>query len=172
MAHLPEHRTPHLTRRGSLAYYLGAWVCGGFFFSVAIFLFAPKYSDFGLTMDMHSFLSVCFLVLFYGWVATLGFAFLLRRMAGVFRWNRAWPWTISGGALTLFLAFTLFFVVGPHISPSGWMRFLGMLFELQGADGTPMTSRNTLAGLAMVLAGMATAYVLFRVDLAFTEPRD
>lgn len=123
-------------------------------------------------MDMHSFLSVFFLVLFYGWVATLGFAFLLRRMAGAFHWNRAWPWAISGGALTLILAFTLFFVVGPHISPSGWVRFLRMLFELHGADGAPITLRNMLAGLAMVFAGMATAYVLFRIDFAFTEPED
>src|SRR5262249_44956482 len=34
VAGLPERAAPHLTRGGSLAYYLAAWVCGSFFFII------------------------------------------------------------------------------------------------------------------------------------------
>lgn len=174
MAGLPEHRSkdlsaPRLTRRGSLVYYLAAWACGGLFFATVLFFAAPKDTDVGPTPDVASFLSVCFFVLLYGWAATIPFAFALRRIARFFRWNRPWPWAVCGGVLTLFFALIFFRIVSPKLGPVNWLWFLARIFELRGADGASLTSRNTLAGVGMIIAGMMTAYFLFRIDRAFAE---
>jgi hypothetical protein len=161
-----------MTRRGSLAYYLAAWVCGGLFFAIISFIAAPKNSDYGLTPDTRGFLVASFFVLAYGWVFTLAFAFILRRLARLFRWHRPWSWIIFGGALALVFALVCSALPVAWLVRSSWLRSLAGLFELNASTGAPLGSRSALAALATILAGMLTAFLLFRVDRAFSPRED
>jgi hypothetical protein len=158
-----------MTRRGTLAYYLAAWVCGGFFFAAACFLSAPKSSDSGLTPDARGFLVAIFFVFAFGWVFTLGFALLLRLLARLYPAGRSRAWTISGAALALLPALAIAFLPGGSLDGPGWLRFLEELFALDGANGFRRPFHAAAGALSMVLAGMATAYVLYRVNRAFAE---
>ncbi len=156
-----------MTRRGSLAYYLAAWVCGSFFFAAARFIAAPKNLDYLLTPDTRGFLAAVFFILAYGWLFTLGLALLLRWLAKQLQWGTALPWSVCGGALAFL--FTLIFTFFPEnlTARSGWLRFLTKLFRLNSANGVPPDCQTALTVLATILAGTATAYVLFRIDRAF-----
>lgn len=160
-----------MTRQGSLAYYLAAWVCGGLFFAATSFIGAPDHSDFGITRDTRGFLVVSFFVLAYGWVFTLVFAFVLRRLARSFRWERPWPWAGCGGAVALAFGLACSMLPLPWLVRSSWLRLFAGLFDLRAANGAHFGTRSALAALATALAGMVTAFVLFRVDHAFS-PRD
>ncbi len=172
MASLSQHRAPHLTRRGSLAYYLAAWVCGGFFVALALFAAAQRAPDSGLTPDTRGFLAICFFTLIYGWLPAVVFAFLLRRIARALEWERPWPWAISGGVLMLTFTLGLSFLSNQWASRYGTLRFLKELLELGGENGVPLTSQRAIAGLGTILAGMGLGYVLFRIDRAFARPED
>lgn len=161
-----------MTRRGSLAYYLAAWVCGGLLFAATSFIAAPANSDYGLTPDTRGFLAASFFVLAYGWGFTLAFAFILRNLARVFRWERPWPWTISGGGLALGFALVCSSLPVAWLVRSSWLRSFAGLFELRASTAASLGSRSLLAALATTLAGMLTAFLLFRVDRAFTPPPD
>ena len=172
MAGLPEHRAPNLTRRGTLAYYLAAWVCGGLFFSAVLFLGAPKDSDFGPTLSARSFLLTYFFVLAWGWAPAIALSFLLRKIAGVLRWERAWPWSVGAAILTVAFVTLLALAGKAHLGPSSWLRFMSEFFEWNGENGALLTSRRTLWGLGLILAGMTTGFLLYRVDRAFTPLED
>jgi hypothetical protein len=161
-----------MTRRGSLAYYLAAWVCGGLFFAATSFITAPRNSDYGLTPDTRGFLVSSFFVLAYGWVFTLAFAFILRSLASALRWHGPWPWTISGGALALAFALACSALPVAWLRRWPWLRSLAALFELNVSNSALLGSRSALAGLATILAGMLTAFLLFRVDRAFAPRED
>jgi hypothetical protein len=161
-----------MTRHGSLAYYLAAWVCGGLFFAATSFIAAPEHLDYGFTPDTRGFLIACFFVLAYGWVFTLAFAFILRILAKVFRWQHPLPWTISGGALAFAFALVCSVLPTSWLVNSSWLRSFIGLFELKTATSVALRPRSALAGLATILAGMATAVVLFRVDHAFSQRQD
>jgi hypothetical protein len=156
-----------MTRRGSLAYYLAAWVCGSFFFAAACFFSAPKSSDYGLTPDARGFLAAIFFVLAFGWVFTLGFALLLRLLASLLPAGRARGWTISGGVLALLPALVIAFLPRSSMEGPGWLRFLEELSSLGGANGFRRPFHATVGAVSMMFAGMATAYVLYRVNRAF-----
>jgi len=156
-----------MTRRGSLAYYLAAWVCGSFFFAAACFFSAPKSSDYGLTPDARGFLAAIFFVLAFGWVFTLGFALLLRLLASLLPAARAGGWTISGGVLALLPALVIAFLQRSSVEGPGSLRFLEDLFGLGGTNSLRPPFRAAVGGLSMMLAGMATAYILYRVNRAF-----
>ena len=161
-----------MTRRGSLAYYLAAWVCGSFFFAAACFFSAPKSSDYGLTPDARGFLAAIFFVLAFGWVFTLGFALLLRLLASLLPAGRARGWTISGGVLALLPALVIAFLQRSSVEGPGSLRFLEDLFGLGGTNGFRRPFHAAAGVLSMMLAGMATAYVLYRVNRAFAEQED
>ncbi len=158
-----------MTRRGSLAYYLAAWVCGGLFFAVTSIIVAPSNSDYGLTPDARGFLFASFFVLAYGWVFTITFAFVLRSIAKSFRWQHPLPWMIFGGALAFAFALVCSVLPTSWLVNSSWLRSFIGLFELKTATSVALSPRSALAGLATILAGMVTAFVLFRVDRAFSR---
>jgi len=161
-----------MTRRGSLAYYLAAWVCGSFFFAAARFIAAPKSLDYLLTPDARGFLAAVFFVLAYGWPFTLGSAFLLRWLAKQLHWGSALPWSVCGGALAFLSALVFTFFPENMTARSGWLRFLTELFSLNRANGVMLDSQTALTGLSTILAGTATAYVLFLIDRAFAPPKE
>ncbi len=81
-----------MTRRGSLVYYLAAWVCGCFFASVALWILLP----FG---GVRGFLSVYFFSLFWGFLPALLFALVLRLFMDLWKWKHSLAWLLPGGAL-------------------------------------------------------------------------
>ena len=160
-----------MTRRGTLAYYLAAWICGCFFMSALVWLRArageadvtdvlpPMKSTSGLL-----FITFCGLI--FGAFASLVIAFLLRRIAAAFRWRRAWQWTLAGAVLTpviIGLVGAWWRRVGsPPQGASSWLSLLGL---------GPAVVLD--AGLWLAIpAGAATALVLYRIHRAFTPPSE
>jgi hypothetical protein len=164
VAGLPERAAPHLTRRGSLAYYLAAWVCGVFFFSFVRVLAQPSHGDFPLALLMAFFVSAA-----VAWPALLLFGFLLRRAARIISLGVATRWIAIGGALAiLFGAAFLPFQGMPAISFRSWFNIQARLFTLNGLSESSDSYGWTINTFATALAGMATGFVLFRVEKAFS----
>jgi hypothetical protein len=165
VAGLPERAASHLTRRGSLAYYLAAWVCGVFFFSFARVLAQPGHGDFPLALLMAFFISAA-----VAWPALLIFGFLLRRTARTFSVEAAVRWIAVGGALAvLFGAAFLPLQRMPAIGFRSWVNIPARLFTLNGLSESSDRYGWTINTLATALAGMATGFVLFRVEKAFSS---
>src|SRR2546422_8768163 len=55
VAGFSEHRPANLTRRGSLAYYLAAWVCGTFFFVLAALFSSDHHWRYGNWLGLGIF---------------------------------------------------------------------------------------------------------------------
>src|SRR5712692_10812235 len=90
-----------MTRRGSLAYYLAAWVCGCFFMSFGLWLYRDWQSKrWGSDMNSSAGLFVFF---YFGMISgaftALVFAFLLRRLADLIARQRPWLWMVFGALL-------------------------------------------------------------------------
>jgi hypothetical protein len=164
VAGLPERAAPHLTRRGSLAYYLAAWVCGVFFISLVRVLAQPGHGDFPLVLLMAFFIPAA-----VAWPALLIFGFLLRRAARIFSVGAAIKWMVIGGALAiLFGAAFLPLQKMPAISFRSWINIAARLFTLNGLSESSDGYGWTINTVATALAGMATGFVLFRVEKAFS----
>ena len=156
-----------MTRRGTLAYYLTAWICGSVFMSLSVWL-----RDAGSLGVLQLSLRTTFGILlfcFYGLIVGAGAAllegFLLRQLARRAHWNRPGPWVFAGAALAIVVV-GVFGMWGRHISsgprtPPRWAQLLtfGPKFVL-----------DTDLWLA-IPAGAATAFVLYRVHTAFASPR-
>ena len=142
-----------MTRTGSLAYYLAAWVCGCFFMSVLVWLKDPR--------GVVGLLFVCFYGFILGAFPALVSAFLLRRVALAAHWTQAWQWTLAGVVLAPV-------VIG--LLGAWWNR----VWELAG-KARPWLSLLAFgpslildAGLWLAIpAGAATALVLYRIHRAF-----
>lgn len=151
-----------MTRRGSLAYYLTAWVCGCFFMTVC-FVGSPAPSQFPQRIIL-GLIYFYFLSLFFGAFTSLLFGFLLRRIAGGLEFSRAWQWILTGAILApvlvsvlgsiylihgrateFLLPIQLYLLYAPQLILSGGMRMLWRVIP----------------------AGAATAWVLFRIHRAF-----
>jgi hypothetical protein len=156
-----------MTRRGSLAYYLAAWVCGCAFMSVCVW---TKNSftggeQFGGPSGVISLLFAIFYGLMYSAPATLLGAFLLRCAAHIARSEKAWQWTLLGAAIT-----TLLFAALGWLGGASQLRFGKLARFFIGVfcvgPGAVFKSGWWLA----IPAGAATAWVLFRTDRAFGAP--
>lgn len=157
-----------MTRQGSLAYYLAAWVCGCLFMSSFVWIRAaimrsPEIAGLGVAF---SFLIFNFYGLMLGAPTALLVAFLLRRVADLARYQKFWQWMILGSALSTALIAALWFLDGINMTArsmtSRVVSFLG---------SGPQIVVNSGWWLA-VPAGAATAWVLYRVQRAFTFPID
>jgi hypothetical protein len=151
-----------MTRRGSLAYYLAAWICGCVFMSVClwiwVFIEGGRQNE-HLAPIAFSLLLSCFYGLIIGAAASLLFAFLLRRLMAALRWRAVLQWTIAGAILNTIVVVAL-----------------GNCDRWANAHSVAALSRILTAGPAVVMdtgwwiaipAGAATAYVLYRIDRAF-----
>lgn len=89
-----------MTRRGSLAYYLTAWVCGCVFMSFAVWLVQGWDSKhLGSFQNAEGLLVFCFFGLLSGAFAALVFAWLLRKVAAILGACRLWQWVLIGAAV-------------------------------------------------------------------------
>jgi hypothetical protein len=153
-----------MTRRGSLAYYLAAVVCGSFFFTLAQFIIG-RANQGGFKDLARNFLFAFFLETIFGCVPQLLAAFALRRMASPLRWTEAWHWAVGGAGAFLLVLYALSllgavfnrFAGGTRIAP------LGQYLFSQAADSLHGGIWQALA------AGALTALVLFAVNRAFTR---
>jgi hypothetical protein len=153
-----------MTRRGSLAYYLAAWVCGCFFMSTTIWLSSLWLPSVRSVSDL---LFVYFLYLMNGVLPMLLFGFVLRRAANGIGWNRTWQWIVGGAILAPALTALLGMMSSWQIfQGTGWRDWI---YESLLASSAIYTNPNWMA-IITAPAGAATAWVLFRIDRAFAAP--
>jgi len=152
-----------MTRHGSLAYYLAAWVCGCLFMSSfvwtrAVIVRSPDVADLGAAF---SFLIFNFYGLMLGAPTALLAGFLLRRVAGLARYQRSWQWMLLGSALSTALIAAFWFLDGINMTGRPMASRVVSFF-----GSGPWIVVNSGWWLA-IPAGAATAWVLFRVQRAF-----
>lgn len=154
-----------MTRRGSLAYYLAAWVCGCFFMSCTIWVGNELHPIEPRSVSL--LLYIYFLSLMFGAVMSLLFGFFLRRAANTMRWDRTWHWLAGGTILAPLLTALLGAVASSQaLQGSGWRVWIF----------APVAGPYAINGgyrwmpLLAAPAGAATAWVLFGIDRAFATP--
>jgi hypothetical protein len=159
-----------MTRRGTLAYYLAAWVIGCFVISLMVWLFAPAQEGAQLPAPAR-LLILYFLSLAYGAVDILLFAFVLRAAMRLARTHNIVVWIVAGAILGAALVRLLLWsgdaLVGASpLSGRGPLGYLLLAF---------WTAPNALrrAGIWQApVGGALTATVLCLVDRAFNRPAE
>lgn len=159
-----------MTKRGSIAYYSAAVVCGCFFLVVAL----AGVGERSLRISPPGFRDVFllyFLAIAYGSVSLLLFAFLLRQLARKIRWISSVEWMVGGAILACALTWLMNAVwvkwldtlslPGPGLA---WMVVFGGPVGLVALSKGPVS-----ATLAMALMGAGTAWVLARIHKAFEQ---
>jgi len=160
-----------MTRRGSFVYYLVAVVAGCFFLVVGIVAIGEgsfRWSQAGL----RDFFLTYFLALAYGSFSLLLFAFLLRRIVGMLKWNQSWQWMAAGAVLAPSLVWLLYLVwsgllasrvfAGPQVI---WWMIFGAAIGVAGFAASQLAA--TVCASAV---GGATAFLLCRIQRAFEPP--
>jgi hypothetical protein len=150
-----------MTRRGSVAYYLAAWVCGCFFMSVTIWLGNEVHPTGPRSVEL--LLVTYFFSLMFGAVTSLLFGFFLRRTANGLHWSRTWHWLIGGAIIAPTLIALLGTIAPSNAQRSGWRVWI--LIPLTGPY--MINGIHRWMPLFAAPAGAATAWVLFRIDRAF-----
>jgi hypothetical protein len=154
-----------MTRRGTLAYYLAAWVIGCFVVAVL------QWFGEALAGEIHTasiLLTTYFFSLIFGAVSVLLFAFLLRRWMRLIGSQTQWAWLISGALLGVVEIYLLIHAQSGLLSiRSG--EFGEILFAaiLNAADS--LSGRNLWQA---PVDGAITAFVLCLVDRAFSRPNE
>jgi hypothetical protein len=156
-----------MTRRGSLIYYLTAWICGCFFMSLAIWaknLFSARVT-LSRSPDAFGVLFFYFYGLVFGALAVVIGAFLLRRIMALLKCKTPLHWAVVAAILAPLLVAALGkwgarTQAGQQVEP-GLLSFL--------LYGPTMVF---LAGWWLAIpAGAATGYLLCRVQRAFAAPQ-
>jgi hypothetical protein len=153
-----------MTRRGTLAYYLAAWVIGCF---VMAFLQWLGEALAGTFQPASILLTTYFFSLIFGAVAILLFALLLRRSMRLVRTHALWAWCLWGAVVASAEIEGLIGAQGPLLSV--------LLSIRSGAFGAVffaavLEAAGSLAGRNLWQApvgGAITAVVLCLVDRAF-----
>jgi hypothetical protein len=152
-----------MTRRGSLVYYLSAWILGCFFMSLAVWI-----KDLWGATRMSSGLREAFGILFFyfyglvlGALPALILAFMLRKIAAILKCKTAWHWAIFGAILTPLLIAALG-NLGPRlgsVAVNGWRA----LDWFTSGPHIVIVDGWWLA----IPAGAITAFLLCRIERAF-----
>jgi hypothetical protein len=154
-----------MTRHGTLAYYLAAWVIGCFVISSLLWLTELLSGASGLNASV--LLMTYFFALIFGALNALFFAFLLRKVMRLWNTYAVWSWLVAGGALGFILMLLLaraddawIRVHAPLSGPAGYV-FQALLLA-------PDALRRAGPWQAPV-GGAITALVLCLVDRAFAR---
>jgi hypothetical protein len=153
-----------MTRSGSLAYYLTAWICGCFFMSLAVWIkdlfgVAPDHAS-----SAHSVFGLIFFYFYglvFGVISALIGAFLLRRLMATLKCITPSHWAAVGAILAPVLI-AILGVWGKRMGTAGQ----GGLRVWRLITYGPMTVFEAGWWLA-IPTGAATAYLLCRVQRAF-----
>lgn len=160
-----------MTRRGSLVYYLAAWILGCFFMSTSIWikdLWGPPLMQMGSRQAFGMLLFYVYSLSFGASTALLG-AFLLRRLMALLKCKTPAHWAGVGAILAPVLIGILG-TWGRHASSGTGSRPAPRLLAF--VTFGPMTVLEAGWWLA-VPAGAATAYLLCRIHRAFLpEPQE
>jgi hypothetical protein len=153
-----------MTRSGSLAYYLTAWICGCFFMSLAVWtkdLFGTSANNTLSTHSVFGLIFIYFYSLMFGAVAALAGAFLLRRAMMALKCKTPSHWALVGAILAPGVA-AILGLWGRHagIDEQGAMRVIRIITY------GPKLVIDTGWWLAIPV-GAVTAYLLCRVQRAF-----
>lgn len=157
-----------MTRHGTLAYYLAAWVIGCPVVALVFWLIESVQTG---SASSSALLEICFFALMSGALDSLLFALLLRRMMHGLGTRNAAAWGLSGAALSFVLVFALAWIFGklPASMQQGPAYFLSS-FVFTGPEAiwrsgwwqAPIDG----AGIAAVLSLVDRAFN--RIDLAET----
>jgi hypothetical protein len=158
-----------MTRHGTLAYYLAAWVCGCFFMSSAIFLRFTLDPHRDVPLSLHGAVGNFWLFSFVGWIFGIGMSliggFLLRRLMNVFHLRSTRAWVISGAILAPIVVLA-FGALGPALQSSTSKLAVAYEYVFGQAGSVILDSGWWLA----IPVGALAALILFRVDRAFGHP--
>lgn len=149
-----------MTRRGTLVYYLAAWVIGCFV--VALLQWVGEAAA-GEIHPASILLTTYFFALVFGAVALLVFAVLLRTSMRLVGTHAFWIWFLSGALLLFLEIFALIHAQNALLSIRS--REFGQFFFAAVFDAA-----GTLSGRNLWQApidGAVTALVLCLVDRAF-----
>jgi len=154
-----------MTRRGTLAYYLAAWVIGCFVAALSQWIGEARAGEIYAASIL---LTTYFFALVFGAVAMLVFAFLLRICMRLLGSHALWAWLVSGGALALAETFVLIQVQSALVAvrPSGLGKIL---------SAAVLSAANAVSGRNIWQApidGSVTGLVLCLVDRAFARPQE
>jgi hypothetical protein len=156
-----------MTRRGSLVYYLSAWILGCFFMSLLIWI----WDMYAVRLD-HPVAGFAFGLLFFsffglvsGAATALIISFLLRRLMSALKCKNPVHWAV-GGAILAPIVITILGTWGRHleIQQRAGMRLLGLL------TFGPKTVLEAGWWLA-IPAGATTAFFLCRIQRAFAPQK-
>jgi hypothetical protein len=152
-----------MTRQGTLAYYLAAWVIGCFIVSLMAGVIDVLG---GHAVWASMLLELYFFALVFGAVDILLFAFLLRRLMRWWATHAVWIWLLAGAGM----GFALVVLLGEaNTAWPRWNSLDGALgFFLTAIFGAPDVLRH--AGLWQApIEGAAIAAILCLVDRAFNR---
>jgi len=155
-----------MTRHGTLAYYLAAWVCGCFFMSSAIFLRFMLDPHLGVPLSLRGAISNFWLFTFVGLIFGIGISlagsFLMRRLMNAFRVRSTGAWVISGAILAPIVVLA-FGYAGRALQSSTSKIASAYQYAFGDAGSVILDSGWWLT----IPVGALAALVLFRVDRAF-----
>ena len=155
-----------MTRHGTLAYYMVAWVCGCFFMSTAIFLRFTLDPHRDVPLSLHGAVGNFWLFSFVGWIFGVGISLfgglLLRRLMNGFHLRSAGGWIISGAILAPIVV-AAFGYLGRSLQTSTSKIASAYQFVFGQAGCVILDSGWWLA----IPVGALAALMLFRVDRAF-----
>ena len=153
-----------MTRRGSLIYYLTAWICGCFFMSLAIWtrdLWSVATGPSSRSREAFGVLFFYFYGLVFGALAVLIGAFLLRRIMALLKCKTPSHWAVAGAILAPALIGGLG-AWGVHAGTEQRIEPRLLSFLLLGP------TMVVQAGWWLAIpAGAATGFLLCRVQRAF-----
>jgi hypothetical protein len=157
-----------MTRRGSLAYYLASWICGGLFLTVAMYLqerASPEGMGIGPTGAGAAILTTYFLVLIFCAFLSFVFAFLLRIFMDRLHAESLWQWVLAGIVLSIPMTWGVRWAsrATDAAGLQGAGRQVAVLLFL-GVRG--IAERHPLLGLP---AAALNAAVLFLIHRAFSQ---
>jgi hypothetical protein len=157
-----------MTRHGTLAYYLAAWVCGCFFMSTAIFLRFTLDPHRDVPLSMHGAVSNFWLFTFVGWIFGLGISlfggFAMRRLMHAFHLESTGAWIVSGAILAPVIVLA-FGYVGRVLQNSTAKPAQAYQYAFGQAGCVILDSGWWLA----IPVGALAAFILFRVNRAFAQ---
>jgi hypothetical protein len=151
-----------MTRHGTLAYYLAAWVIGCPVVALVFWLIESVQTG---SASPSALLEICFFALMSGAIDSLLFAFLLRRMMHALGTRNAAAWGLAGAALSFALVFVLAWIFGklPASLQQGPAYFLSA-FVFEGPEAIWRSG-----WWQAPIEGAGIAAVLSLVDRAFNR---
>lgn len=151
-----------MTRHGTLAYYLAAWVIGCPVVALVYWLIESVQSR---SASSSVFLETSFFALMAGAIDSLLFAFFLRRVMHGLGARSSFVWSFAGGALSLALVFLLAWCAGKL--PGSFREGPGYFVSSFIFDGPLAVWRS--GWWQAPLDGAAIGGVLALVDRAFNQ---